>query len=72
LAEGFPQIVVQNLYTGLQQQVSAATGPALLLFLYKALTDQIVHGRFDEHVSLIVEKCVDYSSNRIVALSSNV
>ena len=37
VAEGFPQIVVQNLYTGLQEQVCAALSPAHLLVLHKRL-----------------------------------
>jgi hypothetical protein len=43
----FPQVVVEDLYAGLQQQMCAALGPAHLLLLHKALADHIVHGGFD-------------------------
>jgi len=48
IGEGTPQIVVQDLYAGLQQQVCAVTGPPHLLFLHKTLADHIAHGRFDK------------------------
>jgi hypothetical protein len=42
--EGFPQVVVQNMYTGFQQQMGIALGPAHLLFLHKTLANHVVHG----------------------------
>ena len=48
IGKGVPQIVIQNLYPSLQQQVCTLTCPPHLLFLYKTLADHLVHGRFNK------------------------
>jgi hypothetical protein len=54
-AEGFSQVVIQNLYASLKQQVRATLGPAHLLFLHKAFADHIVYGRFDERCCVLFQ-----------------
>ena len=52
---------MQNLHTGLQQQMRAALRPAHLLFLHKALADHVVHGGFHhiETTVTITRQCPD-------------